>query len=109
MNFVFCREAQETVKKVTRWQRLRMEVFGSKVCIGHEKRDGWNGELPFYLFLCKACKRFAKDYPHGHIERQYLNCSFCDAHHDFVPLLVQWKILFETLRIAWKYREIGRQ
>lgn len=104
MNFVFARETQEAFKKMTRWQKFKARWLGRKIYLRHEQREGWSGKLPFYLFYCAGCKRIAKDYPHGHIERRYLNCSFCGAHHDFVPWWVEWVMLWSTIKLVWKYR-----
>lgn len=104
MNFVFCREAQETAKKLSWWKKFKMMQLGRKVYVGHEKREGWSGKLPFCLFYCPDCKRIAKDYTHGHIERRYLICSYCDARHDFIPWRVEWVTLLESIKLAWKYR-----
>ena len=104
MNIVFAREAQEAIKKMSRWQKFQMQYRGKKICLGQEKRDGWTGELPFYLFWCRGCEHYAKDYPHGYIERQYLNCSYCGTGHDFVPWWVPWVGLWQAIKFSFKYR-----
>ena len=85
MNEVFAREAREALPKISEADRLLLEEHGREIYIGHEQREGWSGQLPFYLFRCEECGKCAKDYPHGHIERQYLLCSECGAHRSFVP------------------------
>ncbi len=76
---------------------------GRKAYIGHETREGWTGALPFYLFWCDACERYAKDYPHSFPEKRYLSCSNCSAYHRFVPWWIPlWK-LWHLLRISIKY------
>ena len=86
-------EAQKAALLLSDEQKVAMRVSGAKVYIGHDQREGWSGKLPFYLFFCEACGNWAKDYPHGHVERRYLNCSSCKAHHSFVP----WWALLDTL------------
>jgi len=108
MNFAFASEAKVALAKTTSFQRSLMSRWGKKIYLGHESRRGWSGTLPFYLFLCDVCGHHAKDYPHGHIERQYLLCSHCDAHHSFIPrwlgLVKLWQSLhaFATHRFARK-------
>ena len=85
MNRAFSAEANIALRTATSMQKFRLR-YGAKVYLGHEKREGWKGELPFYLFVCHKCECYAKDYPHGHVERQYLLCSHCDARHGFTPL-----------------------
>jgi hypothetical protein len=87
------REAQKAAEALTLWQKTVMQERGIKVYLGHEQREGWSGKLPFYLFCCEACGSWAKDYPHGYIERRYLNCSSCKAYHSFVP----WWAVLDTL------------
>ncbi|MBU6415053.1 hypothetical protein KGQ34_02330 [Patescibacteria group bacterium] len=94
MNFALAREAQEALKKTTRWQRFCMKMRGKKLYLGCEQKEGWSGKLPFYLFWCSACEHYAKDYPHGFIERQYLICSYCGQQQDFVS----WRAPFTELR-----------
>ncbi len=108
MNFVFAREAQEAVKKISWRQKFRTRFLGKKIYMGDEQRDGWNGKLPFYLFYCSNCEHFAKDYPHGFTEYQYLNCSYCETRYDFVPWWIQFTILWRTVKVLWKYRNFRR-
>ena len=105
MNFAFATEAREAAKKINPVQTFLMRRRGKKVYIGHEQREGWSGKLPFYLFWCDACSHYAQDYPHGHIERQYLLCSHCDERHDFVPWWVAWVQALNLLRFAIQHRQ----
>src|SRR3989344_7040329 len=104
MNLVFAREVQKALKNMSELQKLRMKYVNKKIYIGNEKRDGWSGELPFYIFWCKACEHFTKDYPNGHIERQHLNCSNCGEYHDFVPWRIEWQMLLETVKFMFSHR-----
>lgn len=99
MNYVFAIEAKEKLKTMTEAKKNKMQS-GKKIYIGHEKREGWLGELPFYIFWCESCGNYAKDYPHGHIEFQYLKCSYCDMLHDFVPWWFFWKVLWDTIKFS---------
>lgn len=85
-NLEFHNEAQERFAELGFIDRRRV-LAGKKLAIGAEQRKDWRGKLPFYLFKCENedCGRIAKDYPHGYIQRQYLLCSACGTHHDFVP------------------------
>lgn len=86
MNASFHQEARVAALLLSGVTRSQIRYFGRKHYLEHEQRDGWKGELPFYLFWCDACEHFSKDYPHGHTERQYLLCSYCGTHHSFIPL-----------------------
>ena len=94
MNIPFAIEAKVALAKTTPLQRFLMSQRGKKLYLGDEQRTGWLGKLPFYLFLCKDCGHHAKDYPHGHIERQYLLCSHCGAHQYFIPWWVVENVSF---------------
>lgn len=102
MNVAFAREAREAFLKMSPLGRSLLVETGEKVYLGHEQREGWSGKLPFYLFWCHDCGHYAKDYPHGHIERQYLLCSQCGAHHDFRPwwagILALWQDVTSSFR-----------
>jgi len=103
-NLVFHLEACKEWDKLSEWQKRRLKLSSKKLYIGHEKREGWLGELPFYIFWCHECDHCAKDYPHGDITHQYLVCSFCGVSHRFVPLKVFWLTLFETIKINFQLR-----
>ena len=53
--------------------RLRIRIFG-RVYTGQGTREGWPGELPFYMARCKKHGIF-EDYLHGNAE--YLMCPEC--------------------------------
>lgn len=97
MNQIFAEEARVALTTTTARQRALMRR-GAKIRLAKEQRAGWKGKLPFYLFWCAACKNFTKDYPHGHIERQYLSCSHCGAYHSFIPWWAEFAALFQRLR-----------
>lgn len=98
MNIAFNAEAEWALSKMTPAQKLLMRRHGKKIYLGREQREGWSGALPFYLFWCEDCGHFAKDYPHGYIERQYLLCSNCKARHSFVPWWVEFALCWQILR-----------
>ena len=50
---------------------------GGVVFLGNGTRDGWTGELPFYLFRCPGCKKLRCDYSHGWPKTQYVSCHKC--------------------------------
>ncbi len=91
-------EVREIAKRLSRTKKRRA-LRGKKIYVRHEKREGWTAQLPIYLFWCPACEHWALDYPHGHIDRQYLTCSCCKASHRFVPWKVEIKIFFSYLRL----------
>lgn len=107
MNITLAAEAKEAVAKTTPFQRFLMSQ-GKKLFIGEERRAGWSGKLPFYLFFCGDCGHYAKDYPHGFIERQYLLCSHCGAHHSFVPLWPRLVAPCRSFYLTLRYRFTGR-
>ena len=78
MNEIFFREADEAVKKLSRWQKFYIRVLRVALYLGDERRDGWSGALPFYLFWCEFCKDYGKDYPHKNDPQ--LHCPRCDAY-----------------------------
>lgn len=97
MNKIFAEEARVALTKTTARQRALMRR-GAKIRLPKEQRQGWTEKLPFYLFWCAECKEFTKDYPHGHIERQYLTCSHCNAYYSFVPWWAQFAAFLQRLR-----------
>lgn len=42
--------------------------------VGHYMKEGWKGELPFYLFKCRK-HGYVVNYPHGFEEK--LTCPEC--------------------------------
>lgn len=73
-----------------------MKAWGKKFFIGRETRPGWRGFLPCYLFWCKRCEHWVKDYLHGH--EGYLVCPNCKQHHEFITLRVLLEKLFGEIR-----------
>jgi len=57
------------------WLKLNLGDDG-KIYAFHARKEGWSGELPFYIVKCSGCKQYFLDYPHGH--REYFNCPICD-------------------------------
>lgn len=99
MNHDFAEEALDAAEKMSRWQKFEMSVFGRKIYIGHEQRDGWSGKLPFFLFWCQTCQHFAKGYPNGQPSDRYLICSNCNAEYDFTTikgLIEDWRRRHKT-------------
>lgn len=96
-------EAREVTKKLSAFQLARCRR-GKKIYLGHEQHEGWTGKLPFYLSWCDSGKHFVKDYPHGHIERQYLFCPHCKRTHSFVPWWVGWMILFQAVKFLIRFK-----
>ncbi len=65
---------EPTVEQATGWQKF-LARMGVTVFLGYGIREGWTGELPFYLFKCPRCKQLRVDYRHGH--QGYLLCPVC--------------------------------
>lgn len=101
MNFIFAREAQEAVKKMSWWQKFKVKVLGIKIFVGYETLE--EAKAPLYLFWCKYCKHFAKDRRHGY---KRLNCSFCGEVHRIGSISLKMFLaeLWGILKIGWKYR-----
>jgi hypothetical protein len=57
------------------WIKLNLEV-DRKVYAFHARKEGWSGELPFYIVKCSDCKQYFLDYPHGFSD--YFLCPLCD-------------------------------
>jgi len=67
---------EPTLEQTFGWQRFLAKI-GTKVRLGNGRREGWTGELPFYLFWCRRCKKFGIDYKHGF--EPYLVCEKCEV------------------------------
>jgi len=59
-------------------QRLELFLAG-RAYVGHRRRPGWMGPLPFFAFRCPI-HGIVEGYPHGYNDR--LDCPFC--HHNSV-------------------------
>ena len=69
-------------------QRLELFLTG-RAYVGHRRRPGWKGTLPFFAFKCPI-HGIVIDYPHGYHER--LDCPLCpikSVHPDLVEKVVQ--------------------
>lgn len=55
-------------------QRIKIR-FGFPVYVGHRRREGWRGSLPFYAVYCSSCNKIVEDYPHGF--KDVLECPVC--------------------------------
>lgn len=66
---------EPTVQQAPKWKKL-LARMGIVVKLGYGRREGWSGELPFYLFKCPHCKELVVNYPHGY--RKFLPCLKCD-------------------------------
>lgn len=84
------------VLRAPRSKKILAEM-GFKVFLKYDRKIGWSGELPFYLFWCSDCHRFVCDYPHGFPENQYLNCPECRRRFGFVRVSVGLKKFFLRL------------
>lgn len=104
MNLAFQIEAQQATARLSWFAKFRVCQLGKKLYLGHEKRDGWLGPLPFYLFWCGECEHYAKDYPHGHIEKRYLICSYCGIQHDFVPWWISFVEFWQLLKFIFRLK-----
>jgi len=105
-------EAREAVKKRNGLEIFLMKTFGKKIYLCHEgpeKHETWTGSLPLYLFWCRECEHWAKDYPHGFIEKRCLHCSNCNYRHSFIPLKVQLRIVYELFQRARQIRALKKQ
>jgi len=91
------------VQRALRKKRF-LANLGFKVLLKYERKPGWNGELPFYMFKCQNCKLLACDYPHGFEERQYLSCPECGERIDFVRFSTKIKMFFSILSLLFRLR-----
>lgn len=73
-------EAKKHLRHVSFWQKIAMVVFGQKVYLSHEQPQGFIAPTPFYLFWCRACNHFVKDYPHGWYQ---VRCTVCKTPSRF--------------------------
>lgn len=95
MHEEFDREAAQTFARLPGFIQKRIRSNGMHFPLRREKREGWRGALPFYLFLCSECEHVAKGYPNGYAYRHFLICSHCGSQHNFTPL---WATLLERFR-----------
>lgn len=54
-------------------QRVKLRWTGW-VYVGDRTREGWSGNLPFYVFRCEE-HGLIESFPQTH--REYLSCPFC--------------------------------
>jgi len=69
-------------------QRLELFLTG-RAYVGHRRRPGWTGSLPFFAFKCPK-HGIVEDYPHGYNSR--LDCPRCRreiVHPDLTEKVVQ--------------------
>lgn len=59
--------------KVSLLQRIRLKLWGVAY-VFHARKEGWSGELPFYIVKCGKHGYFL-DYSHGYAE--YFLCPSC--------------------------------
>jgi len=95
------REAQEELEKLSGFQKLLIGL-GRVRYLGDETREGWTGFAPFYLFWCGGCRRYYKDYRHGH--RPYVTCHRCLIHYSLEPWWISLIELRDFLRLIIKAR-----
>lgn len=55
-------DARNAFRKLSFFQTFFVRS-GRKIYIGHEKREGWKGELPFYLFFVRCLQALHKRLP----------------------------------------------
>ena len=104
VNFAYKLEAQRAWRELPKWKRSAIKAFGIRYKLGQEQKEGFTAPLPFFLFFCERCGHESKDYPHGHIDRQYLLCSNCDITHNFVPYWVPFAELWALTKFAFSVR-----
>ena len=71
-------------------QRLELFLTG-RTYVGHQRRPGWVGSLPFYAFRCPK-HGIVEDHLRGFEGDEYLNCPLClkkSVHPDLVERVVQ--------------------
>lgn len=83
-------EAEKRYNELSGSSKQRIDL-GWRRYLGFEKREGWSGYLPFYLFKCYSCRNLAKSYTQGY--RGYLTCSSCGAKNGYVLWWRVWTIL----------------
>ena len=92
-------EARNSYNELSAWQKINIDS-GSWYRLGFEKREGWSGHLPFYLFKCYSCRNIAKGYTQGF--RGYLKCSSCGRDNGYVLWWRVWTIL-QGCYNRWRY------
>lgn len=102
-------EADKAFEHTSKLAQYAVRKLGLRLPVGKEKRAGWSGALPFYLFWCGECDNAAKDYPHGFAGNRYLICSRCNARHDFNPWLEGFAMAWQHLRTRFQKNPDGPQ
>lgn len=72
------------------FQRLELFLTG-KAYVGHRRKPGWAGALPFFAFKCPI-HGIVEDYIHGFEGDEYLSCPRCQyesRHPDLVEKVVK--------------------
>ena len=68
-------------------ERLKLAISG-KIYVFHARKEGWSGELPFYIVKCECCKCYFLDYAHGHDE--YFLCPNPKCRYIPLPQRPWW-------------------
>lgn len=99
--------------------RLRQAPFykkllaklGRVVFVYHDRRPGWGGDLPFYIFKCPndEClnhERLAIDYPHGFPgSTMRVTCPDCGENKYFPTWKYRLKEIWLLLKLRFKRPE----
>jgi len=105
MNWIHAKEVRDTSGNLSPGQKLRFHVLHKIVFIGRELWDGFSEPMPIYLFWCENCGRPTKDYPHGFIEKRYLQCGHCRTRRDFTPWWLPWAQLWTVLSFLVRHKK----
>jgi len=92
------RVLEQKAENLSLWQEFQIHILNKKIFAGKFQKEGWSGEIAFYVFYCWDCGEITYDYPHGFIHKQYLICGKCEARIDFVPYWAPLAMLWELIR-----------
>lgn len=99
----FSPELQPTLQQIPRW-KLALAILGMKISMGMETRPGWSGYLEFFIFWCRSCQTFTKDYAHSFPETRYLTCQHCDRNIRWPMRSVELRYAIALIKLAVRTR-----
>ena len=109
MKLDYMLDLRKTLNALPKRKLALARLTGKKISVGLETREGWTGYLEFFVFWCRDCRAFSKDYAHSWPERRYVTCQRCGTNFYFPKLSAVLKEFTETLRFLIRLRFTARR
>src|SRR3989344_5035190 len=109
MKLDYMLDLQKTLQRIPEWKLAFAKRYDTKISVGMETRKGWNGHLEFFVFWCRTCNAFSKDYGHSFPERRYLTCPGCDKNFPHPVISAVLRECLETLSSLIRLRLTARR